>query len=158
MRILLLSILLALPIGCESYSIEKATADKQVILDAIAQIDAEIAKLPPEDPLRKSYEAKRGKLGKGLAAVDAVLSGAGQGDFSGLSAFGAYGSIVGLALTLGWKWKQSRDRANQVKNVVASVTAADLTDEQKAKLAESQNATGVRPVVQGVLTKLSAGA
>lgn len=128
--------------GCADYSVEQAKADRAVLVEGIATIDAEIAKLPPGDKVRVQYEAQRLKLSKALGAADAVVSGVGTGDFSGLASLGQYGGLAALVMTLLWKVKQSADRHNALKAVVASVDVAfpNKTEQQKEVLATVQGA------------------
>ncbi len=110
--------------------------DRATLAEAVATLDAEIAKLPEGDPARTEYESKRAQLLKALAAADAVST----GDFSALAQYGNIGAYLGLALALAWKIKQSSDRRTALKTVVKSVDAAfpDRTAEQKDLLSTVQ--------------------
>ena len=129
--------------GCTGYTKDDARADRDAILAALPELDAEIAKLPEGDPVRKTWESKRSVLLKGLNVANAVI------DEDPLELREAvkdipYGSLIvglgGLAWGLYQRAKRARDR-KALTQVVESVEAAfpEKTDEQKLILSSVQD-------------------
>lgn len=132
--------ILAVCNGCEAYSKEDAQADRDALVAGIAEIDAEIAKLPEGDPVREKYEAHRAKLQQAVRVADAViaedpakLSEAVQGiPYAGLAV-----AVGGLLWTLVKRAKERQANRELVRSVESLVPVR--TDEQKLMLAGVQS-------------------
>lgn len=160
--------LLAGMVGCDAYPVEQARADRDAIAAGIAQVDAEIAKLPPGDPVRVRYEKHREDLNHALAIADGILRAAESGDLSGLGNIPVVGPYAGLAVAVGgfvWQFARRVRERKALKQVVASVEAAfpEKSPEQKLAMAAVQDETTrrivheLKPVEPGKVLPPAAG-
>jgi hypothetical protein len=156
-RFLILALaLVALIAGCGS--LDQLRADRGVLDEAIASLDAEIAKYPPDSDEAKHLTKQRDVLAKGRETADKLIASAEMGDFSFLGSLGPWGATAGALLGMAWRWKREVDQRKTLARVVASVEVADPTQDQ-LKVMEAVQGPDTTAVVKKIKKTLpTAGA
>jgi hypothetical protein len=169
-RFLLIPVALVLfAAGCAGLTPEQVAdlkADRQALVDKLPGLDAEISKLPENDPLRKVYERNRASAITALRALDAAIRAAESGviapeDQSAFEKLPVVGPYVGLAFGLGSllfgayqrRQKRKADEATAkldkaLTQVVQSVETAfpNKTADEKLAMASQQDGDTQRAV------------
>jgi hypothetical protein len=150
LRSLILIVALAVCVGgCTASQVEDAKSVRDRANEAIAQIDAEIAKLAEGDPVRVAYEKQRAKLEQARKIADGLLASVetGQLDPSLITAAGVIpvvGPYAGLIALLGGLVYKSVKEARARKALTQVVKSVDeafptKTTEQTLKLSAVQD-------------------
>ncbi len=167
-NILLLVVLMmvaTLAIGCSAEQLDQLQAERQTVTEvrnattqAAADLQAEIATLPPDDPVRKATEKKLVKLNEVLAKIDlylpkidAAIAAAGTGDFTGPSMREAvrdipYGGLVLTVFGIGYGIFQRMQKDKERKALTQVVNGIDVamptkSEPVKAALESAQDAS-----------------
>lgn len=154
-RLLLIPVALVLfAAGCalSPAQIDAYKADRDALVAVLPQLDAEIAKLPAGDPVRKNYEKQRQSIAKAVAIASGLIDSAETGGLSpelvkavsDVPVVGKYASLALLLGSVGYGIYQRRQKAKLDKaltQVVRSVDTAfpNKTTDEKLAMAAVQD-------------------
>jgi predicted lysophospholipase L1 biosynthesis ABC-type transport system permease subunit len=154
-RFLLIPVALVLfAAGCAltPAEVDRYKADRDALVAVLPQLDAEIAKLPAGDPVRKNYEKQRQAVARAIAIASGLIDTADTGGLSpelvkavsDVPVVGKYASLALLLGSVGYGIYQRRQKAKLDKaltQVVQSVETAfpNKTSDEKLAMAAVQD-------------------
>jgi hypothetical protein len=145
-------VLFAAGCGLTAQQVADVKADRDALVAVLPQLDAEIAKLPPGDPVRKNYEKQRQSIARAVAIASGLIDTADTGGLSpelvkavsDVPVVGKYASLALLLGSLGYGIYQRRQKARldrALTQVVQSVDTAfpNKTVDEKLAMAAVQD-------------------